>query len=129
MGGGAVRPRYRSVARCRPFLHAPAPPLRRPSAGDPLIGPSALDAVAAGAVFINPVFPAKKLEFFESQHPFLASAVGEPHVCNAALDDTAAVLRCVRKAVELDLPPRVPEQMAPTAYLARLEALLEPAVS
>ena len=98
------------------------------TAGDPLIGPSALEAVAAGAVFINPVFRELRLNFFGSQHPFLSSAVGGQYVCNVDLDDTAAVLACVRAALAVDLPPRIPDEMSPQAYLARLERIIEPAL-
>ena len=79
-------------------------------------------------MFINPTFPTPHLEFFTSQHPYLQSVVGEPYVCNANLDDQAAVLACVRHALTLDLPPRVIDDMTPEAYLERLRALMEPAL-
>lgn len=80
--------------------------------GDPLLGPSALDAVAAGArlllqaavsfysdlslrvalagtAFINPAYAEARRVGpstfpFGSQHPFLEERVGEPHACTVA---------------------------------------------
>ncbi|CAM9824588.1 unnamed protein product, partial [Heterosigma akashiwo] len=49
---------------------------------DPLLGPSAVDAVSNGCMFINPVYSKPKLDFYTSQHPYIADTVGEPYVCN-----------------------------------------------
>lgn len=51
-------------------------------AGDPLSGPSAVDAVMAGCMYINPIYATPKKTFYESQHPFLEQSVGSPHVCS-----------------------------------------------
>lgn len=50
--------------------------------GDPLSGPSAVDAVVAGCTYINPVFATPVKTIYHSQHPFLAQRVGEPYVCS-----------------------------------------------
>lgn len=50
--------------------------------GDPLSGPSAVDAVMAGCVYLNPVFTFPMKKIYNSQHPFLAQNVGEPYVCS-----------------------------------------------
>lgn len=50
--------------------------------GDPLAGPSAVDAVVAGCTYINPVFAAPVKVIYHSQHPYLAQSVGEPYVCS-----------------------------------------------
>ena len=84
--------------------------------------------MAAGTVFINPTFRTRKLDFFDSQHPYLAKAVGPPYVCDANLDDADAVVACVQAALAVDLPPRIPEEMTPDAYLARLRRLIVPAL-
>ena len=104
----------------------PTTPLA-PGAGDPLIGPSALDAAAAGTVFLNPHFSAPKLEFFDSQHPFLESA-SHDHACAVDLDSPHTVLGCARRALTADLPPFVPPEMARDAYLTRLKAIVQPAL-
>ena len=91
--------------------------------GDPLMGPSAVDAVAAGCVYINPVLEPPVRGRFRSQHPFL-EAVGPPHVCTVALADVEGVLACVRTAVATDLPPFVPPELTEGQYLARLAGIL-----
>ncbi|CAM9864132.1 unnamed protein product, partial [Hapterophycus canaliculatus] len=50
--------------------------------GNPLSGPSAMDAVMAGCIYLNPVFPFPMKNIYNSQHPFLAQSVGEPYVCS-----------------------------------------------
>lgn len=107
--------------------HHPRHHATRPDVGDPLIGPSALDAAAAGTVFLNPHFNAPKLEFFESQHPFLEAA-SHDHACAVDLDAAHTVLACARRALAADVPPFVPPEMARDAYLARLKAIVQPAL-
>ena len=49
-------------------------------------GPSAIDAIAAGAVYINPIY--KRIvqynagHVFHSQHPYAEKIIGAPSVCN-----------------------------------------------
>lgn len=50
--------------------------------GDPLSGPSAVDAVMAGCVYLNPVYATPTKKIYNSQHPYLAESVGEPYVCS-----------------------------------------------
>jgi hypothetical protein len=96
--------------------------------GDPLLGPSALDALGAGAVFVNPTFEGgaggvrTELQAWGSQHPFLAS-MGAPYVCNARLDDGDALRACVEGALALDLPPLVPAEFSVEAYAQRVDAI------
>ena len=75
--------------------------------GDPLLGPSAIDAVVSGCVFINPIYtdprtkfpeltdPATGQPYYASQHPYLQHSVGKPYVCTAKAEDTPAMLQCV----------------------------------
>ena len=96
--------------------------------GDPLLGPSALDALGAGAVFVNPTFEGgaggvrQERAAWGSQHPFLAG-IGAPYVCNARLDDAEALRACVEAALLLDLPPLVPREFTQEAYAARVEGI------
>lgn len=50
--------------------------------GDPLSGPSAVDAVVAGCAYLNPVYSKPMMDIYNSQHPFLEQRVGEPYVCS-----------------------------------------------
>lgn len=43
--------------------------------GNPLVGPSAVDAVVAGCVYINPIYDQPMKEMYWSQHPFLEKEV------------------------------------------------------
>jgi hypothetical protein len=95
--------------------------------GDPLLGPSPLDALAAGVVYIDATFGGSgvraELAAWGSQHPYLAAAVGEPYVCSAQLGNETALQACVARALRLDLPPLVPPDFAPAAYHARVREI------
>jgi Glycosyltransferase family 18 len=97
--------------------------------GDPLLGPSALDAVAAGAVFINPVFSAgnvrAELQAWGSQHPYLSGTLGAPYVCDATLDDLAQLTACVQAALDLDLPPLIPKDFTRRELLPRVASIFK----
>lgn len=104
--------------------------------GDPILGPTALEALAAGAILLNPSFaPPRPVEgnagvLFDSQHPFSAG-IGPPYVLSIDLSQTERVVRTVE-----DLMAREPTDMARSfppaladftraAYVSRL-ALIVP---
>ena len=100
--------------------------------GNPLLGPSAMDALAAGAMYLDPTYdgagtrPLVPMQAsFGSQHPFLRKHVGEPRVCAIAdvtrLED---VLACVRRALETDLEPFVHEDFTRPRLLARVAEIV-----
>jgi hypothetical protein len=92
--------------------------------GDPLAGPSAVDALAAGAAFLNPVFDAPREGFFDSQHPYLAHAVGPPYVRNFSWADGATLDAAVRDALDgPDLPPLIPADLTEDAHAARVRSI------
>ncbi len=124
-------PAWRALLRAAAFLLG---------LGHPLAGPSALDALAAGAAYIDPTHPAPPEGFphFPSQHPYLRAAVGPPRVCAADLADSAAVFACVRAALNASAArdaapaapaaaagPFVPPEFRPATYLRRLRDVLE----
>lgn len=94
--------------------------------GNPLLGPSAVDAVVAGCVYINPTYKTPVKDVYWSQHPYLADRVGAPHVCNANLDDSDQVRACVRRAVAAEVPPLIPKELTEAAYTARIEGIFGP---
>jgi hypothetical protein len=101
--------------------------------GDPLLGPSALEAVAAGAMYIDPYFGhgerravRAELARWGSQHPYLSAKVGEPYACGARLDEPIEMSACVRKALEYDLPPLVPPDFTRNAHLLRVRDIFSP---
>lgn len=85
--------------------------------------------MAAGATFINPHYASPKLEFFNSQHPYLEAVTDKRYMCPVNLEDEGTVLACVRAALDgPDLPPFVPPEMTRDAYLQRVKGLFEPAL-
>lgn len=94
--------------------------------GDPLLGPSAVEAAASGVMFINPTYKSPKEGIYHSQHPFLAEQVGEAYVCSCDLDRISSVEDCVRKALGQSLPPVVPAAYQKAEYRKRLRAFFEP---
>eukprot|EP00752_Nemacystus_decipiens_P010661 g9493.t1 len=94
--------------------------------GNPLSGPSAVDAMLAGCTYINPIFATPVKTIYNSQHPFLAQSVGEPYVCSFAQKDPNAAMACARKALEQDLPPLVPQELTKEAHAARVREIFEP---
>mmetsp|Transcript_22429 Transcript_22429/g.72190 ORF Transcript_22429/g.72190 Transcript_22429/m.72190 type:complete len:532 (+) Transcript_22429:6-1601(+) len=95
--------------------------------GDPLVGPAALEALAAGNVLVNPTLRSTKdPRIFTSQQPFLEHAVGAPHVCTVDMEDAKAVEECVEQAMEgPPLGPYVPPAYTREEYMKRLTAMLE----
>lgn len=94
-------------------------------AGDPLAGPSAVEAVAAGCVFISPQFTSAHEGYYRSQHPYLQSHVGPPYVCEYAEGDDEGALRCVDAALARthDLAPVVPREMTEAAHRERVREI------
>jgi hypothetical protein len=97
--------------------------------GHPLAGPSAVDAVEAGAVYIDPSFDQQTagLQHFHSQHPYLRHRIGPPRVCAADLSDHSTVLACVRAALARQQSEEVPCALPDfhrARYLQRLQMVL-----
>ncbi|CAM9101621.1 unnamed protein product [Discosporangium mesarthrocarpum] len=89
--------------------------------GDPLAGPSAVDAVVAGCAYLNPHYR-KPVKGFHSQHPFLEK-LGEPYVCTFMEGDVTKARACALKALSQDLPPMIPPQFTKDAYMGRVRAI------
>eukprot|EP01039_Chlorochromonas_danica_P010326 gene10326-11430_t len=89
--------------------------------GHPLLGPSALDAVSVGCLFINPVYSQPQLEAgYRSQHAYLSEKLPS-HVCDYPAGNAAAALECVERAVRVDLSAVIPEDMREEIYLDRVK--------
>ena len=97
--------------------------------GNPLVGPSAVDAVVAGCVYLNPTYDKPVKEAYFSQHPYLAASEElRDHVCSARLSDTAAMVACAEKAVAREVSPVIPRELTEEAYDLRIEAIFGPFV-
>lgn len=76
--------------------------------GDPLLGPSAIDAIMNGCMYINPIYDIPKEHHgakFHSQHPFAASHFNKSIVCSASFHKPAQVLTCVKSALASTATP------------------------
>ncbi|CAM9243725.1 unnamed protein product [Ectocarpus fasciculatus] len=94
--------------------------------GNPLLGPSAVDAVTAGCAYLNPLFLRPEKKIYNSQHPFLAQHVGEPYVCSFEQHNAYAAVECARRALEQDLSPMIPQELTKEAHATRVRAIFEP---
>ena len=100
--------------------------------GNPLLGPSAMDALAAGAMYLDPTYdgaatrPLVAMQAsFASQHPFLRARVGAPRVCAIAdVTRLADVLACVRRALDTQLEPFVHEDFQRSQLLRRVAGIV-----
>ena len=97
--------------------------------GDPLVGPTAFEAMGHGALYVNPRF-AKERDIngamYTSQHPYLENIKGDgsAYVCNYLYADAPSLQHCINHASTLSLPPFVPEEYRRTALRDRLEKYL-----
>lgn len=91
--------------------------------GDPLLGPSAIDAIAAGCVYINPIYSNPVRGVFRSQHDYAMEKIGTPYVCSARLENVDEVLRCVDTALSSSLAPHVPDDFQYNRYLERVKRI------
>ena len=93
--------------------------------GHPLLGPSAIDAMSQGCMYLNP----RKLRHevqgnvFTSQHPYAETHIGEPYVCSFDMDNREQLKACVHKALETNLEPKIPDDFTEEAYLERVNKI------
>ena len=91
--------------------------------GDPLLGPSAIDAIAMGCVYINPTYRNPVRKIHKSQHDYAANVLGSPYVCNANLDRYEEVIKCVQYALQHELQPFIPSDFKYEEYLKRVRRI------
>mmetsp|Transcript_28369 Transcript_28369/g.69109 ORF Transcript_28369/g.69109 Transcript_28369/m.69109 type:complete len:491 (+) Transcript_28369:103-1575(+) len=92
--------------------------------GDPLVGPSAIDAITSGVMFLNPHYDSPKLQHYHSQHPFAEQSVPS-HVCGFNMNEPGltALQGCVERALGANLPPLIPKELTVNEYLKRLQKI------
>lgn len=100
--------------------------------GNPLLGPSALEAISAGAMYLDPTYDRKTKPLtdvsplFKSQHPFLRETVGEPYVCSISdVTNYESVRPCVVKALSTDLDPLVEISFTRSEYIKRVKKIVD----
>ncbi|KAK6165886.1 hypothetical protein SNE40_022707 [Patella caerulea] len=107
--------------------------------GFPFEGPAPLEAIANGAVYINPKFIPplnnKNSPFFKgkptqrqltSQHPYAEEFIGEPHVYTVSIDDLDEVKKTVQKILNKDeFKPYLPYEYTEEGMLQRMNAYIQ----
>ena len=91
--------------------------------GHPLLGPSAIDAIAAGCMYINPVYASPVRDIFKSQHPFAVQNIGAPYVCSYSIGDIHSLMNCVNLALETNLKPIIPKDFTEMEYINRVKKI------
>ncbi|ETN70709.1 hypothetical protein NECAME_14592, partial [Necator americanus] len=99
-------------------------------------GPAPLEAIAHGAVFINPKFHPPKsrlnavflrekptLREFTSQSPYM-ERLGKPYVYTIDINDSAALSDAITTALKEKPKPFVPEEFTPEGMLIRVNMLV-----
>jgi len=91
--------------------------------GDPLLGPSAIDAVTVGCMYIDPVYDTPKKDVYLSQHPYAEQSIGKPFVCSYKTNSYDELLECVNKALHTDLDRKIPTEFTKQSYMNRVEKI------
>jgi len=91
--------------------------------GDPLLGPSAIDCITVGCVYINPIYD--KPNAYESQHTYAVRTIGDPHVCSYHIEDFVELQSCVDKAMKSDLDHFIPIDFIKGNYFNRVKEIFK----
>jgi CheY-like chemotaxis protein len=93
--------------------------------GNPLLGPSAIDAVSLGCMFIDPNYKtAVHNAGYISQHPYLHTAMPE-YVCSYNEGNVVELTNCVNKALATNLSPKIPDELTREAYVNRVKEIFK----
>lgn len=97
--------------------------------GTPLLGPSAIDAISLGCVYLNPLVKDKDRPWVASQHPYAQNSIGPPYVCSYLPSSREGLKNCVRTALELqetrNLSAHIPEAFSLESYLSRVKVIFQ----
>jgi hypothetical protein len=93
--------------------------------GDPLLGPSAIDAMAAGCMYINPIYDKPVRDIHLTQHDFAEREMGFPHVCSVRLSNITGLMKCIDYAMNNVIKPVVPTKLTKDAYMKRVKQIFE----
>ncbi|XP_039264372.2 alpha-1,6-mannosylglycoprotein 6-beta-N-acetylglucosaminyltransferase A-like [Styela clava] len=108
--------------------------------GFPYEGPAPLEAIANGAVFLNPKFSTPKnslntpfflgkptLRKLASQHPYAEMYIGQPHVQSVDMENLESLKEIVKKIIndEEEVKPYLPYEFTCGGMLERLSLYLD----
>ena len=97
--------------------------------GNPILGPSAVDAISMGCMFINPVYEVRGKKqckkstngnCYDSQHPFATEQIGIPYVCIYRERNLADLKHCVQLSLNTTLRPVIPHMLRKEEYVKKL---------
>lgn len=100
--------------------------------GEPLDGPTALEAISHGCIYINPIFSppiqakSKPTRFnYTSQHPFVENYISSPHVYNVNIKDVNALKSTIQQILESNevVEPFIHPFHKPDAYIRNLRSI------
>ncbi|XP_068704273.1 alpha-1,6-mannosylglycoprotein 6-beta-N-acetylglucosaminyltransferase A-like [Montipora foliosa] len=104
----------------------------------PYEGPAPLEAIAQGSVFINPklnpplnrdnsrFFGGKPtFRLVTSQHPYMETFVGKPHVYTIDINNLDLVESTVKEILSTKVPPFLPYEMTTKGMLERVNMFIE----
>jgi len=93
--------------------------------GNPILGPSALDAISVGCIFFNPVYERPVIINglkYKSQHPY-AEKLGLPYVCNYRENSLVDLRACLQRALQSELQAVIPVDFTLPSYLLRVKQI------
>ncbi len=93
--------------------------------GHPLLGPSAIDAISAGCVYINPIYDTPMKEIHFSQHTYAMEHIGLPYVCSYSIHNESALEQCIKYAIQTDLNPFIPSDFLYQNYVERVRNIFK----
>jgi hypothetical protein len=95
--------------------------------GNPLLGPSAIDAIISGAVYINPMYKKPMRDRFQSQHDFAMEKIGSPFVCSYPEGDAVKALDCIKSATssEREVVNQTPLWFRRDEYMKRIQNIFK----
>ena len=101
--------------------------------GDPLLGPSAIDAIGSGCMYINPVYQTPFIReqtglSYRSQHPYAENMAKNdpelaPYICSFDINNREELKTCIQKALSSDLPAIIPKDFTASSYLNRVKTI------
>ena len=91
--------------------------------GNPLLGPSAIDAISHGCVYINPIYDKPVRDIFLSQHPYAKANIGSPFVCSYHIKNLTELENCINHALNINLEHFIPKDFLLHNYLQRVKTI------
>ncbi len=101
--------------------------------GDPLLGPSVIDAIGSGCMYINPIYQTPFIRVqtgisYHSQHPYAEKiAKNDPelstYICSFDINNREELKTCVKRALTSNLPAIIPKDFTASSYLNRVKTI------